>query len=118
MKKRLSIIATTAALALTSILCVYAATNDSEYSTSACSCGAEINYICGGNLVYSETNECHAHKNCTYTTSYFDTICVCSECKTRWVAPDRHPHMSDSTTGSVIPCPFSSAIASVGDIAD
>lgn len=121
--KKLSIIATTAILALTSVLCVYAATN--SHSSEPCSCDAEVNYICGGIKVGTEYADCdcdincqiyYGYPDCTITKEIYQTYVVCTECGQKWI--DYHTHVIHSLCPHSHGCPFSSAIASVSDIAD
>ncbi len=114
MKKRLSIIATTAVLALTSILCVYATTND---STGPCSCGASTTGICGGIKVGTEYKDCPYNDGCTIYFNQYKTTLICDECGHSWLS-GVHEHISHSICSMHSGCQFDISEASINDIAD
>lgn len=118
MKKKISIIATATALALTSIICVYAAaiTNTDE-NNSPCSCGASTTGICGGLIVGTKYKDCPYTDGCTIYFNQYKTTLICDECGHSWLS-GVHEHISHSVCSRHSGCQFDISEASVSDIAD
>lgn len=115
MKKKISIIATATALALTSVLCVYAATNT---SSTPCSCGAATYGICGGIKIGTTHKACdQGYADCTVTAAQYQTFIACTECGKKWLGAVHTHDNHELCPAGYIGCPFDVAIASIDGIA-